>query len=405
MDARGIGSASGPVPEVVTVRTRTRLAVPASRPAVRLGPCRGVCRGLCLGLCLALAACASPREPPPPTLEERLAAGVDARLGRASMADVKAVLVLVDGRIVLERYVGSRPEDHRNVASVTKSVVSTLVGIAVGEGLLRVDQTLAELLPEHAAGMTPDVARTTLHHLLTMTGGFRDPAGPDPAGEPLPDDPVAATLRNGTSPPGRQFLYTDEGAHLVATILARATGRTVLDYAREKLFDPLGIDTRPAAEPLAVPESIPAYEAAGFAWPVDSGGVHLGGGFLKLRPRDMARLGSVYLDEGRWGGRQVVPAEWVREATRAQVDVSGPVAAADEYGYLWWVTTAGDEPAYFALGFGGQLVEVVPGRDLVVVVSTAYDIVDPRVRLDDRTLPRMVEDVVLPELAAEADGG
>jgi CubicO group peptidase (beta-lactamase class C family) len=139
---------------------------------------------------------------------------------------------------------------------------------------------------------------------------------------------------------------------------------------------------------------------------VDPGGVHLGGGFLKLRPRDMARLGSVYLDEGRWGGRQVVPAEWVREATRAHVDVVGPVSAARDYGYLWWVTTAGDEPAYFALGFGGQLIEVVPGRDLVVVVSTAYDLLDPQVLLDDRTLPRMVEEVVLPELeAAGADDG
>jgi CubicO group peptidase (beta-lactamase class C family) len=117
----------------------------------------------------------------------------------------------------------------------------------------------------------------------------------------------------------------------LAAVLAEAVGTSVLDYARGKLFDPLGITSRPAPDLLAVEENLPAYERAGFAWPHDPQGVHMGFSFLKLTARDMAAFGRLNLDGGRWRGEQVIPTAWVDAATSEQVDAYNSLTKA--YGY------------------------------------------------------------------------
>lgn len=114
------------------------------------------------------------------------------------------------------------------------------------------------------------------------------------------------------------------GAHLLSPILVQATGRTVLAYARAELFDPLAIPTRPGLEPRLDPAHLSEYQRARFAWPVDPQGYNTGAAWIKLRPRDMAALGQLYLQHGRWNGRQLVPANWVRQATNAQADAAFP---------------------------------------------------------------------------------
>jgi CubicO group peptidase (beta-lactamase class C family) len=148
----------------------------------------------------------------------------------------------------------------------------------------------------------------------------------------------------------------------------------VLDYARAKLFDPLGIVSTPALQPLADPKNFASYQAAAFAWPVDPQGRQTGWALLTLRPRDLAKIGELYRSGGLWQGRQVVPAAWVEESTTGHVDSQG---AGESYGYLWWVGTSAGKPAYRADGFGGQLIEVVPARDLVVAVSSEVNATDP----------------------------
>jgi CubicO group peptidase (beta-lactamase class C family) len=233
--------------------------------------------------------------------------------------DLRAVLVLAGGRPLVERYYDSSADATSNVASVTKSVMSILVGIALDEGAIgSVDQTLSELLPEYAAVMAPDVAAVTLDQVLTMTAGL--PEDPPPLAGPPPyyltEDWVAAIVSGGLKlPPGEGFAYASAGSHLLSAILVEATGQSVLDYARDKLFDPLGINTDPAAEPLAVEENLPVYEAASFAWPVDPQGVHLGDAWLKITAPDMAKIGQLMLAGGRWDEKQIVPAQWVTEST------------------------------------------------------------------------------------------
>jgi CubicO group peptidase (beta-lactamase class C family) len=314
--------------------------------------------------------------------------------------DLRAVLVLAGGRPLVERYYDSSADATSNVASVTKSVMSILVGIALDEGAIgSVDQTLSELLPEYAAVMAPDVAAVTLDQVLTMTAGL--PEDPPPLAGPPPyyltEDWVAAIVSGGLKlPPGEGFAYASAGSHLLSAILVEATGQSVLDYARDKLFDPLGINTDPAAEPLAVEENLPVYEAASFAWPVDPQGVHLGDAWLKITAPDMAKIGQLMLAGGRWDEKQIVPAQWVTESTRAHVP-TGHGFGGDDYGYHWWVTTADGHNAFAAAGFGGQLIEVVPDLDLVVVVSCT--IPEGPVRLDASTFRGLVDATVAPAIA------
>lgn len=329
--------------------------------------------------------------------EERVAAAVDSyREGDLTGAseDVRAVLVTVGGRPLLERYYDSSAEATSGVFSVTKSVMSILVGIALDEGDLgSVEQTLAELLPDYAATVAPEVAGITLRQVLTMTAGLPEDT---PSSNPLPfetaDDWVAAIVSGGLRrPPGEGFAYASAGSHLLSAILVEATGRSVLDYAREKLFDPLGISTESAAEPLAVIENLPVYEAASFAWPVDPQGLHLGHTYLKINAPDMAKIGQLMLDDGRWDGEQIVSTQWVTESTRGQVATNG--GSADDYGYQWWVTTANGFDAFAAVGFGGQLIEVVPALDLVVVVSCTVQDVP---RLNSVSFMALVDHMIAP---------
>jgi CubicO group peptidase (beta-lactamase class C family) len=290
---------------------------------------------------------------------------------------VQAILVTVDGKPVFEKYYHSTNDEYHNVFSITKSVMSTLIGIAVGEGRIAgVDETLAHLLPQYAKGMVPQVARTTLKQVLTMTAGFTDEADPHAFTFMGADDPTQAVLSSGNGTPGK-FAYSDAGAHLVSAILRTATGQSVLEFARSKLFDPLGIDTEPATEPIANEHNLQPYSVADFVWPVDIQGLHLGWSGLKLRPSDMAKLGNLYLNGGVWKGSRIVPADWVRDATTSHVITPGLAPPDGSYGYEWWAGEAHGEPEFGAVGFGGQRILVAPSLHAVIVVATEADPSDP----------------------------
>jgi CubicO group peptidase (beta-lactamase class C family) len=305
---------------------------------------------------------------------------------------IKFVVIQVDGEIVADHYAAdSGPAVFHNGHSVTKSVMSILIGIAIAEGAVPgVDATLAELLPDRTAGMAPGMAAVTLRQILTMTSGlppdelFNGKYGPTA-------DWTAVTLSTDLAqPPGTSFTYASSGSHLLSAILVRATGRSVLDYAREKLFDPLGIATRPATD-ATVDLSLAAYDALpGFAWTVDPTGLHLGFGDLKLTAPDMAKLGQLYLQNGVWAGEQLVPAGWVQESTTGQVDGDG-----NGYGYQWWVFDAHRHPAFAAFGLAGQLIEVVPDLGLVVAVSSQAD----PAQFDPDSIADLVSTWIVPAVA------
>jgi CubicO group peptidase (beta-lactamase class C family) len=169
---------------------------------------------------------------------------------------------------------------------------------------------------------------------------------------------------------------------------------SALDYARPRLFDPLGIETRNAVQPRVKDRApIPAYDRASFGWLRDPTGIQLGFATLKMAPRDLAKLGQLYLDGGRWNGRQVIPTDWVKASTTAQVTTQPDSAAlAESYGYQWWVTQEKGHAAYAAFGFGGQVVEVVPDLRLVVVMAT--EAAEPNMRWEH--VRGLVADAIVP---------
>ena len=203
---------------------------------------------------------------------------IDAHLDEADppgLANVRAVLVSVDGATVVAHYRDSAPDETAHVWSVTKSVLSMLVGIAIADGHLRgLEQTLAELLPAYRAHMTPDVAAITLQQLLSMTSGLADAPDGGVTFDPADPDIVRTLLdRPLVAAPGTRWVYSNASAHVVSAALRYATGRSVLDYARTRLFDPLGIRTRPAYEGVEEFASVGVFsedfQRAGFAWGTD----------------------------------------------------------------------------------------------------------------------------------------
>ena len=203
---------------------------------------------------------------------------------------------------------------------------------------------------------------------------------------------MRAILANPESPPGQGFVYSNGTSHLLAAIVEEATGTSALAYARSRLFGPLGIDTTPAFRRVPTPENLEALDRAGFAWPTDPQGTSTGWFGLRLRPEDLLKIGQLFLDHGRWEGQQIVSEEWVEEATSQQVEVDSSVG----YGYQWWTGDLDGETSYQAMGYGGQLVVVVPSRDLVVVTAAELRQADVTSRgIDENVMLAIVEDAVV----------
>lgn len=251
-----------------------------------------------------------------------------------------------------------------HVASVTKSVVALLVGAAIERGhLTSVDEPLAAFFPEHATGArAATLSRVTLAHLLALSSGF-DRMGLNS----LTDYPdflqrlnapgllAHALSRPLVAEPGRHFYYSNLDAHLVGLALARRLPMPLADFARDALFAPLGIES--------------------FSWHTVSEGATNAASELRMRPPDMLRIGRLVRQEGLWQGRRLVSQAFLRDATRRHVATDVPVRGRPDlwgYGYLWWLaSTPGDDlPAWYAAGYGGQFIYVVPDLQLVIAAVT-----------------------------------
>jgi CubicO group peptidase (beta-lactamase class C family) len=322
-------------------------------------------------------------------LEDSIAAG------SPPLDNVRAVLIDDHGdpKVTLYRH-NFAATDYEHVFSVTKSVLSTLIGIAISDGLLRgLDQPLSELLPQYDRVMKPSVAKVTLRQLMSMTGGFEADAPQEVIDRiwSTKGDLVAYILTKGqVVPAGSEFRYSNLSAHLVAAILAtaikRADGnnpRSVLDYAREKLFDPLEIDSRPAFDGV-LDLADPAFSQAGFGWGTDPRGINIGALGLRLRATDMLKLGELYLSGGSWQGKQLLPATWISSST-----TPGPMTP--DYGLMWWVQTVNGHQYYSALGAQGQHIAVAPDLGLVMVILSATHL---QPELSDGAVTALVNQVI-----------
>ncbi len=298
-----------------------------------------------------------------------------------------SLLIVRHGRIVAEAYYAPfRPGMRHLVNSVTKAVVGTLVGIAVQRGeIASVDEPVLESFPwRTVANAEGSKAQLKIGHLLDMTSGldWNEPLTSAPPETMLDmarsrdwvgfvlDRPMAHT-------PGTAFNYNSGDWHLVSAILARKTWLDTLEYARRTLFAPLGI--------------------ADATWRADPQGVRSGGFGLSLQPRDMAKIGYLYLQRGRWAGQRIVSEAWIDRVFHATVDMNLGSTPRFRYASGWW--TIPEKRAYLAVGFQRQLIIVLPESDLVAVVTGRRNY--PILPLIDRLSAAAAAKTALP---ADAEG-
>jgi CubicO group peptidase (beta-lactamase class C family) len=303
------------------------------------------------------------------------AAGLDAAVDKLKQGGFQAIdslLVVRKGALVLEYYANpeyyGREYQHR-MRSVSKSVTAMVVGLVIEQNLIPgVDVPVRGLIAEFFEGTVDDPRKDelTLEQVLTMTAGFEWDEWIAPYGDPKNDfDRMALSSdwigyvfdKPLVNSPGSRFEYNSGYTLMLGAVVQQATGQTVEDFARENLFDPLGIE--------------------GWSWPLAHAGMTNTPTGLGMRRIDLARIGQFMLRDGRWENRQILSREWIGQMTDVKIRGSG-VYDGLAYGYQWWRFADGNpltrgltrNDVYFAYGYEGQLLLVVPHLELVVV-STA----------------------------------
>jgi CubicO group peptidase (beta-lactamase class C family) len=294
--------------------------------------------------------------------------------------NLRSLLVIRNGYLVTEAYFDPYNEqtDH-TLQSVTKTVIGMLIGIAIDKGFIKdVDQPLLDSFPDRAIANT-DANKTsiTLEHLLSLSAGLdcKDGAGTEEAMRGSSDWIQFMLDLPMAHQPGAEFSYCSGAVHLLSAVLQAATGMSAREFANMHLFAPLGI--------AAVPPE---------RWDADPQSISIGGYGLYLTPRDMAKLGYLYLNQGRWEDQQIVSPGWV--ATSSTEHAVWTNEGIRPYGYLWWLYP--EHGYYSAMGLGGQQIHVVPALNMVVVYTSAVN--SP----DEAHLATLLTDYILPAALSPA---
>ncbi len=266
--------------------------------------------------------------------------------------NLHSLLIIRNGYLVSETYFEPYRQDTKHeLYSCTKSFISTLIGIAVDKGYIEgIDHRIVDFFPDRTfANLDRTKEDITLEDVLTMRSGldWQDVDSTFGAMYQSQDWVKFVLDKPMARPPGHLFNYCSGCSHLLSALLQQTTGMNTRDFAEQVLFKTLGISN--------------------VNWDTDAAGIPIGGWGLQLTPRDMAKLGYLYLRDGKWEGQQIVSTKWVESATQRHTETDGDLG----YGYQWW--TYPSLEAYTALGRYGQTIFVIPGSDLVVVTTAGMD--------------------------------
>jgi CubicO group peptidase (beta-lactamase class C family) len=267
------------------------------------------------------------------------------------------------------------------VKSVSKSIISALVGIAIERGKIPgirepIGTYFGDLLRAPADAAKRQI---TIEQLLAMQSGLESTSSRNYGAWVTSRNWVRHALsRELESTPGTEMEYSTGNTHLLSAILVKATGQSTWQFAQSALAKPLGFSLAP--------------------WPQDPQGIHFGGNDMLLTPRQMVAFGELYLNRGRAGGAQIVPARWIDESfvPRGRSDYGEQM-----YGYGWWMRELAGQQAYYAWGFGGQYIFVVPSQQLVVITTSSTATGEER-RRHRRTIFDLVEELIVAPLATSS---
>lgn len=295
-----------------------------------------------------------------------------------------SLLVVRDGRLAFERYFNGFDADSANgIHSLSKSLLALTVGIAIDDGLLDLDTTVAEVLPPE---LVPANGELTVSDLLTMSAGLAVP-DPDynyeweyeqfPDGRPTLVRSVMASER--LTAPGTEFAYSTGLTQVLGAMVAEAAGMSLCDFMTSRLLGPLGIDVE--------------------QWHVDPAGYFAGGHSMWLTARELARIGQLVLDGGRFDGAELVPGDWLDQVQSVRWDFGCRGYPLDlAYGYLWYGFEVGGHQAWMASGYGAQDLVVIDDLDLVAVVTHDTTVTGPLV-----PMKLLLHDVLLAAVDGEPE--
>lgn len=303
------------------------------------------------------------------------------RINSTSGHNIHSILIFKNGKLVFEEYFegylysGNPPgsngaftqydrETDHFLASVSKTITSVLLGVAIKEGFINnVDDKVIDILPEYKDVLTGAKAEITLKQLLTMSSGLAWDESSASYGDPAndvtalfdSDDPLAYVLSKPLLySPGTQFHYNSGGTTVLGAVIQKYSGKTFLDFGNEYLFDPLNIQ--------------------GGLWQRLSSGYFFAGGGAFLRPRELAKIGHLFLNNGYWGEKQVITPEWISESVQKHIMTQGrTLPHAHGYGYQWWLedfqTNDHTYNSFLAAGWGDQYMIIFPAEELMIVFN------------------------------------
>lgn len=278
----------------------------------------------------------------------------------AAGQDLHSIMIVKDGKVVKEQWLSEGAPDKLHILnSVSKTFTATAVGFAIAEGRLSLSDKLVDLFPDKLpAEVSDNLKKVEVRHLLTMSAGHDT----EPSRRSLPEgaDWVEAFLAHPfVHEPGTFFWYNSMGAYMLSAIVQKVTGEKVIDYLKPRLFEPLAIE--------------------GAEWQESPQGINTGGWGLYLKTEDLAKMGQLILQGGKWNGKQIVSAEWIAEATASHID-SRPAGMRPEqitfkpedsdwlqgYCYQMWRCRHG---AVRADGANGQYIIVMPEQNAVIAMT------------------------------------
>ncbi|MGK9368476.1 serine hydrolase domain-containing protein [Melioribacter sp. Ez-97] len=280
-----------------------------------------------------------------------------------------SVIIWQNGKILYENYFNNfDPEKLNNLKSVTKSVVSILVGIAIDKGYIENENVkVSDLLPELFEGVGDKrKSEITVRDLLTMSAGFQwnNLGGKRRSGWDKSDNPSRYLIKNVplVNDPGDKWNYNSALSHLLSVIITRTTKLSALEFARKYLFDPLCIKE--------------------VKWSKANDGVYKGNSELWMKPRDLLKIGMLMLNNGVWENESIVSAEWIEKSTKKYYDGFEQIGG---YGYHWHTRNFGDYNSYLAAGWGGQFLIVIPELNAVIVNTSGWNVLSSTYMIFDLT--------------------
>lgn len=276
----------------------------------------------------------------------------------AQIESIHSLVVWHNGSIIKESYFerGTSTTPH-DVRSVTKSVISILVGIAIDKNYIQsVNQSINDFLQPIGYSLTSEQKNITIKHLLTMSSGieWNELTNVSEYNNWIssPDQVKFLLNRSLTSPPGKVFNYNSAALHLLSVIITQASKMNTLEFARKFLFEPLGISIT--------------------KWEVDKQGYYNGGAGLNITPLDMIKIGRLEINKGLYNSTQIVSASWIENSISSIISTNNANPYGYYYGYGWWTGSNSNFSYAFANGWGGQFIFVVPSLNVIVSATNTW---------------------------------